>query len=776
MVREGCPMMLIQTALPLNYRQLVLSAAMMAALASLQAEAAEYMVSSAAQITSTMQIAQPGDTLIMTDGIWNNQRINFNGFGNSANHLTLRAQTPGGVLLNGNSKIRISGDWLVVDGLKFEGGALAADDHVVEFRGTNGEATNSRLTNSAIIDYNPASVDTRYFWVSLYGHNNRVDHNRFEGQNHSGVTVTVWRDNGVSDNHVIDANHFLDRPAPVNPSDPNGFETIRIGTSDDSLSDSYTVVENNLFERLDGEIEIISNKSGHNTYRYNTFRESAGTLTLRHGNDTLVEGNFFLGENKNQSGAIRVIGERQTIVNNYIAHVDDRAGGAISLSAGVPSSQLNEYFQVKDAVIAHNTFVNTTGVMMTFDDGLGSSGRTLLPQNVTVGNNLLRSSGTAIFEGNEGTGWTWKGNIAFGGNLGPKAGDTGINVVDPQLQSDANGIWRLSATSPARDAANGSYSNLIMDDMDGQARIDLFDVGADEYSLASIVRKPLVSGDVGPSWLSDTPGGGGSPGCGLTGCAIQAEDFTALLDPDGNGFTWTTVVDANALGAEALRAPNGDRTDLPGDLHDALAVYEVTFEQPGTYRAYYRGKGLDGGSDSIYVPDGFNLDPDNSDSLTQDGTYRWEVGGLFTISPANVGVPLEFRIGKREETAYLDALVLNLDQSMTASELDNLFAAQFSPADFNKDGYVDAADLSLWQSHYGGAATANQGDADGDGDADGRDFLVWQRQYSASALSSVSSIPEPSYSTWLALSMIAGSIVRTRSDLWRGPKNWKRPL
>ena len=33
--------------------------------------------------------------------------------------ITLRAQTPGQVILNGNSKINISGNWLVVDGLKF---------------------------------------------------------------------------------------------------------------------------------------------------------------------------------------------------------------------------------------------------------------------------------------------------------------------------------------------------------------------------------------------------------------------------------------------------------------------------------------------------------------------------------------------------------------------------------------------------------------------------------------------------------------------------------
>ena len=31
----------------------------------------------------------------------------------------------------------------------------------------------------------------------------------------------------------------------------------------------------------------------------------------------------------------------------------------ISISAGVPNSALDQYFQVKDAVIAHNTIVNS---------------------------------------------------------------------------------------------------------------------------------------------------------------------------------------------------------------------------------------------------------------------------------------------------------------------------------------------------------------------------------------------------------------------------------
>src|SRR3954467_6821634 len=215
-------------------------AALAIGLCDYSARATEYLVSSAAQIATAMQTAQPGDVLTMTNGTWTNQRIQFAGNGTSSLPITLRAQTPGQVVLNGNSKINISGNWLVVDGLDFNGGALAADDHIVEFRGSLGEANNSRLTNSAIINYNPASVDTRYFWVSLYGQHNRVDHDYFAGQTHSGVTVVVWRSDLGPDYHEIDGNYFGERPLPVNPTDPNGFETIRIGTSTDSQTNSFT--------------------------------------------------------------------------------------------------------------------------------------------------------------------------------------------------------------------------------------------------------------------------------------------------------------------------------------------------------------------------------------------------------------------------------------------------------------------------------------------------------------------------------------------------------
>ena len=734
--------------------------------AGLPARATEYFVSSAAQITTALQSAQPGDILTMTNGTWTNQRIQFAKNGTSALPITLRAQTPGQVVLNGNSKINISGNWLVVDGLKFDGGALAADDHIVEFRGSLGEANNSRLTNSAIINYNPASVDTRYFWVSLYGQHNRVDHNYFTGQTHSGVTLTVWRSDLGPDYHQIDGNYFAERPLPINPADSNGFETIRIGTSTDSLTNSFTTVENNLFEKTNGEVEAISNKSGSNVFRYNTFRDMAATLTLRHGNDNRIEGNFFLGGDTNNSGAIRVIGERQTIVNNYIANVDDRAGGAISISAGVPNSALNQYFQVKDAVIAHNTIVNVGGPAITFDDGLGSSGRTLLAQNVTVANNLLRSNGQAIFEGSEGANWTWQGNIAFGGSLGPKAGGSGITVVDPQLQFGADGLWRPGAASPAINGGAGDYSSVITTDMDGQARIGIYDVGADEVSAATIVRKPLTSADVGPSWLQtgQPPGLPPGGGCNTAGCAIQAENYTVILDPDNDGVIFSKVDVATALAGKVLKSPNGSIPTPPAQ--ETVAAYDMTFATAGTYTAYYRVRGFSGSTDSIYTPDGFNTNPDNSLTATSDSTFTWKKDSVtFPITAPNVGVPLEFRLSMREQQTEIDALVLNLASNLSNAQLDALFAVV--TGDFNGDFLVDTRDYLAWRKTAGTQVTAWSGaDANGDTYINSQDYDIWKANFgdsSGSGAIETAQVPEPASVLVAMFAVLLGSFARTRN-------------
>ncbi len=430
-------------------------------------KANEVLVHDADELAEAVETLRPGDTVVLADGTWTDQALVFTGRGTQDAPITLRPQTPGGVTLTGQSNLSISGEYLVVDGLNFVAAGPGDLSHVIQFRGPLGDATHSQLTNTQIKDYNPAEIDTRYFWVSLYGQHNRVDHCRFENQNHSGVTVVAWiEDQPV--HHRIDHNYFVDRPE----GNGNGFETIRLGTSEFSHTDAYVVVENNVFERCDGEIEIISNKSNHNVFRGNSFLESAGTLTLRHGHRATVEGNFFLGRGKARSGGIRVMGEDHVVINNYIADVDDRMDGAISIAAGIENTPANGYQQVKNATIAHNTIVNVKGAAISMDWGVGERNRTLLPQGLTIAHNLIHSTHAPLFEGQEGTNFTWTHNLVFGAELGLEPRE-GIRVADPVLEQDAHGVWRMSPQSPS-ETPSGIPAAL----------------------------EPLTAHDVGPGWIT----------------------------------------------------------------------------------------------------------------------------------------------------------------------------------------------------------------------------------------------------------------------------------
>ncbi len=455
--------------------------------------AAEIYVSSASDIASALNNIAPGDTLTMTDGIWTDQRIMFKANGTADQPVLLRAQTPGKVKLTGKSNLRISGSYLVVDGLYFINGE-SPSGAVVEFRDGSAHAFNSRLTNSAIVNYNPSSKSIDYKWVSLYGQNNRVDHCYLRGKNHNGTTLVVWK-NALPDSHLIDHNYFAYRPE----LGVNGGETIRIGTSEWSLDNSRTIVEYNYFEQCNGEIEIISNKSCENIYRYNTFVENEGALTLRHGNRCEVYGNFFFGNKKSNTGGVRIIGEDHTVYNNYFQDLNgDGYRSAIGMMNGVPNSPLNRYFQVTNARVLFNTIVNCKSP---FDIGLGAdSEKTLPPENCIIANNVVSMDNTNFMVEYEDDpiNMFYEGNIMYGSGLGID-NPGGISEIDPMLSLAEDGLFRPAAQSPVMGFAQGDYS-FINDDMDGQGRTGNYDSGADQVADTPVLRFPIGPEETGPSW------------------------------------------------------------------------------------------------------------------------------------------------------------------------------------------------------------------------------------------------------------------------------------
>lgn len=436
---------------------------------------------------------RPGDQIILANGEWKDCKLLFEAEGTKDQLITLKAETAGKVILTGSSSLRIAGNYLVVDGLCFTKG-FVIDNDVIAFRKDSKTSSNyCRLTNTAIIDYAPADNKLENKWVSLYGSHNRVDHCYFKNKSNEGCLLVVWLSN-TPNYHLIDSNYFAYRPELGR----NGAEIIRVGTSDWSMFPSNTTVEYNYFEKCNGEREIISNKSFYNTYRYNTFYECQGTLTLRHGNYCDVYGNYFFGNNLKNTGGVRIIGEGHKVFNNYFQDLDgEDAFAALSFMNGVPNSPLNRYFQVKDAQVVFNTFVNNK---QSINIGVGKDEELSLPPiNSIVANNIIYSTkGKLVKYSDSPTNFQWKGNIFYGSPIG-------IDIVEntyelnPEMKYEKL-IYRPKYKNELFSKAIGAY-DFVREDIDGQTRSINKTPGCDEFSQEKVNRIPMGKNNTGPSWI-----------------------------------------------------------------------------------------------------------------------------------------------------------------------------------------------------------------------------------------------------------------------------------
>lgn len=426
-----------------------------------EARAADTVVRTQAEYAAAARAARPGDRIVLADGEWRDFQILFTGEGRPGAPITLTAQTPGGVVLTGQSNLRLAGQNLVVSNLVFRDG-WSPTGEVISFRQSRARrAEYSRVTGVVIDGFSKPQRADSDNWVALYGRHNRFDHNHLAGKTNAGTTLVVVRDEeqGLENRHLIDHNYFGRRPNLGS----NGGETIRIGTSHDSASDSFTTVAANWFEHCDGEVEVVSNKSGANVYRGNVFFESQGALVLRHGDGNLVEDNVFIGNGVANTGGIRVINRRQTVRNNYMEGLrGDGFASALTVMYGVPNSPLNRYVQVSDTVIENNTIVDARQIFL----GAGMDAeRSAAPISTRVANNLIvnRDGARPIRVLGDMSG------IAFAGNIqSPRATSalTGFETRSVELARGRGGLLApegLTGAGARRDLAFVARSAVGVD-------------------------------------------------------------------------------------------------------------------------------------------------------------------------------------------------------------------------------------------------------------------------------------------------------------------------
>ena len=268
-----------------------------------------YNTVSALTSAATFDLAA-GTTLCLADGEYENDfDLAFGVIGTEQLPITVAAANPGAVIIkNSEVSVSMSGEYVVLQGFIFRDGEI--DNNIIVTRGNNNIPCNyCRITEVSVIDMddglNNANDTTK--WVEIYGSHNRVDHSWFSGKTSRGALLIVDRyiDSNVTfdpdtyekDYAQIDHNYFGERP-PIEgkayaSSSDNEYEGIRIGLSTTHSGDSFSVVEHNYFERIQGEAEVISNKASNNTIRHNTIRESYGSIVTRHGHNATIENNNF---------------------------------------------------------------------------------------------------------------------------------------------------------------------------------------------------------------------------------------------------------------------------------------------------------------------------------------------------------------------------------------------------------------------------------------------------------------------------------------------------
>ncbi len=475
----------------------------------------EVMVTSAAELATAISDAQPGFTIVLSNGVWRDIQIKFYGTGTELAPITLRAETAGKVFITGQSDLKLGGEHLIVDGLHFTDGASPSRAVIQYFINRDTLANHCQVTNCVIEDFNKAQRNKSDLWVAFKGRHNELDHCYLARKANKGPTIRIdiAGNRSIKNYHRIHHNHFGPRPPKGGPS----AETIQIGNSSTSMSPSNTIVADNLFDRCNGEVEIISSKTNFNEFRNNVFYKSDGSLVTRHGNYCTVDGNYFIGdEHSSQVGGIRLIGTGHWVTNNYFYKLKGEIFRApLAVMNGIKKSALNRYLQVTDVVIAHNTYVDCTSP---WQFGVGSNVdqkevlpaseiRSEAPIRTLVANNVIYNTTgdpMPIFRHDSIDGIEFRSNIIDNNGMAFR-GVSGLEEIDLEGSELEETIWVPSRGAlEAVELHSGFEFDQIKKDIFGNSRETDNAVGAttgSPHGKSSFMQLDKY----GPSWYNPEP-------------------------------------------------------------------------------------------------------------------------------------------------------------------------------------------------------------------------------------------------------------------------------
>ncbi len=463
------------------------------------------------ELSNAIAAAAPGDEIVLTNGVWKDVAIEFTTSGTEEQPITLRAETEGQVSIEGQSYVKFGGDHITMSGLHFKNG-YSPQRAVINFRMNSEKVANHcRVTNCVLENFNKPNRDEVDLWVAFAGRHNQLDHCYIAGKTNKGPTVRVdiKGNQSINNYHQIVNNHFGPRPRKGGPS----AETIQIGDSGTSMSPSYTNVSNNLFEKCNGEVEVISSKTNFNEFRNNVFYKSEGSLVTRHGNYCTIDGNYFIGDGNANVGGIRLINTGHWVTNNYFYNLKGEAfRSPLAVMNGIPKSPLNRYNQVTDVVVAHNTWVNCKSPLQ-FGVGTNISQKDVLPKSeirsavpirTTVANNLIintEGDKMPVVAHDKINKIKFKNNLIDNQNVSFEVLE-GLTSASLSTKEVAENIFVPSANIADKEIYKGFDFDKIEKDLFGNSRVEKNAIGAITQSTGAPTNI-LNKKQYGATWFSN---------------------------------------------------------------------------------------------------------------------------------------------------------------------------------------------------------------------------------------------------------------------------------
>jgi hypothetical protein len=486
-------------------------------------------VTNVEDLRSAADSLSPGSVIDIAPGTYElSSRVTNKVRGAEDRPVVIRAGKPGEAKVRGEGEIVVDeSSHVTIDGLTFQGKRGIDCQH----------SEHVRITNCR---FRLEQTGEKSKWLGFNdSRHGRVDHCEFGAREDPGSYIHISRGNRY---FRIDHNYFHD----FQQLGYNGGESIYLhGTGVWAI---HAVVERNLFERCNGEGELIGIKSHRNIIRGNTFKDCLGAVSIRDGNYNSVYDNVFLAPDEPRAAGVRIHGKHNAFVNNYLSGIykpieccwgETDAPHRENLTGHGNVTKLAFAYRASyDNLVAHNTFVACDTVFQwtkkripmehirekmrlverngpflaklwvqeTSQFRAGDFVEPTYPprhwfvlNNVIVNTpqlvrvNLARDTTPPVREDD----FRWQGNLAFCAmgdfDVGPGRSfdDNQIRYDDPELIEEASGLFRPSPSSVCRNRGEIDMKTVrsYIDRPETEAVLGaITDLGASGYRMLTIAQ------------------------------------------------------------------------------------------------------------------------------------------------------------------------------------------------------------------------------------------------------------------------------------------------